>query len=163
MMLTLAIDDLIVFAARTAGGRTPRARGDVAVSGHEASKKKRVLVIDDEEPIVLLLSTILGVFGYECLPASSATHGLEIARRELPATILLDIAMADVDGYEVCRRLKADPVTSSIPVIMISALALDQDRKQAMASGASGFILKPFDPKDVIAEIERWTSGNPAP
>ncbi len=122
---------------------------------------KRILVVDDEEAIVLLLKTILNVYGYESLTAQTPQDGLSLAVKERPDAILLDIAMADLDGYEVCRQLKANPETATIPVIMISALALEQDRKQALVSGANGFILKPFDPKDVIAEIERLTQPRP--
>lgn len=116
---------------------------------------RRVLVVDDEESIVGLLTTILGVYGYTPVASRSARDALELLGRESFDAVLLDIAMADMDGYQVCRRIKGDPRWRNLPVVMISALSLEQDRKQALAAGADGFILKPFDPRDLALELGR--------
>ncbi len=119
--------------------------------------RKKILVLDDEEQIVFLLRTILNVYGYDCIEMFSPKEILPTISREKPDLILLDIAMPEIDGYEVCRNLKNSPETKGIPVVMITALALQQDKKTALEAGADGFILKPFDPRLVISEIERLT------
>lgn len=125
--------------------------------------KKKILIVDDEEPIILLLKTILGVYGYDSCDTHSPKTTFDCVDREKPDLVILDIAMPELDGYEVCRQLKRNAATKHIPVVMITALALEQDRKMAMEAGADGFILKPFDPRDVIAEIERLTSPGDSP
>lgn len=120
-------------------------------------QRKKIFILDDEEPIILLLKTILNVYGYDGCESSSPQEALSRVIQEKPDLVILDIAMPEMDGYQVCRLLKANPETQKIPVVMITALALEQDRKMAMDAGADGFILKPFDPRDVVAEIQRLT------
>jgi len=121
----------------------------------ENISQKTILVIDDEEAIVLLLETILGIYGYRCVSCSSPKEAMTMARDVKPDLIILDIAMPEIDGYEVCVSLKNNPATRSIPIIMVTALALIQDKKKGLECGADGFIFKPFDPMVVINEIER--------
>jgi len=121
----------------------------------ENISQKTILVIDDEEAIVLLLETILGIYGYRCVSCSSPKEAMTMARDVKPDLIILDIAMPEIDGYEVCVSLKNNPATRGIPVIMVTALALIQDKKKGLECGADGFIFKPFDPMVVINEIER--------
>lgn len=120
-------------------------------------QRKKIFILDDEEPIILLLKTILNVYGYDGCESSTPQEALNRVIQEKPDLVILDIAMPEMDGYQVCRQLKANPETQRIPVVMITALALEQDRKMAMEAGADGFILKPFDPRDVVAEIQRLT------
>lgn len=119
------------------------------------SNRGHVLVVDDEEQILLLLKTILSVYGFTAHECPHAWEAVAHAKELRPDVIILDVAMPDIDGYEVCRQLKAQPETASIPVVMITALALDQDKRMAIEAGADCFILKPFDPRHVISEIER--------
>ncbi len=121
----------------------------------ENISQKTILVIDDEEAIVLLLETILGIYGYRCMSCSSPKEAVPMARDLKPDLIILDIAMPEIDGYEICISLKNTPATKNIPVIMVTALALIQDKKKGFECGADGFIFKPFDPMVVINEIER--------
>lgn len=121
----------------------------------ENISQKTILVIDDEEAIVLLLETILGIYGYRCVSCSSPKEAVVMARDLKPDLIILDIAMPEIDGYEICVSLKNAPATKNIPVIMVTALALIQDKKKGFECGADGFIFKPFDPMVVINEIER--------
>lgn len=120
----------------------------------ENGKKKKILIIDDEPQIVELLKMIMDVYGYEGREYLSAKNICDTVTRESPDLILLDIAMPEIDGYQACRNLKANPETASIPIIFISALGLSHDKKLAVDAGAEGFIIKPFDPRDVIAQIE---------
>jgi len=117
--------------------------------------EKTVLVIDDEEAIVLLLETILNIYGFRCVSCFSPRKAMETAKTVRPDLIILDIAMPEIDGYEVCLNLKGDPATREIPIIMVTALALIQDKKKGLECGADGFIFKPFDPMVVINEIDR--------
>ncbi|MBF0502526.1 MAG: response regulator [Candidatus Riflebacteria bacterium] len=128
-------------------------------SRNPTTPRKKILIVDDEEPIILLLKTILGVYGYDSCESLSPSATFSMVEAEKPDLVILDIAMPELDGYEVCRRLKQNEKMRHVPIVMITALALEQDRKIAMEAGADGFILKPFDPRDVIAEIERLTSG----
>ncbi|HNV72956.1 MAG TPA: response regulator [Candidatus Ozemobacteraceae bacterium] len=128
------------------------------MDNHESGgQRKKIFILDDEEPIILLLKTILNVYGYDGCESSSPQEAVARVIQEKPDLVILDIAMPEMDGYQVCRQLKANPETQKIPVVMITALALEQDRKMAMDAGADGFILKPFDPRDVVAEIQRLT------
>lgn len=119
---------------------------------------KNILIVDDEEAIVLLLTTIFGLYGYNSISCTQPMHAARMAAELQPDLIILDIAMPEKDGYEICQELKEEPTTRDIPVIMLTALALDQDRKKGLESGADGFIFKPFDPQIVMAEISRLLS-----
>ncbi len=121
----------------------------------ESTAAKTILVVDDEEAIVMLLETVLGIYGYTTVSCTKPGEALEIASSIKPDLIILDIAMPEKDGYEVCIEIKNDPRTRHIPVLMVTALALVQDKKKGLISGADGFVFKPFDPMVVIKEIER--------
>lgn len=122
-------------------------------------ERKKILIVDDEEPIISLLKTILNVYDFDSCEALTSPAAFNLVEKEKPDLIILDVAMPEMDGYQVCRRLKASEA-KNIPVLMITALTLEQDRKMAIEAGADGFIFKPFDPKDVIAEIERLLKVN---
>jgi len=114
-----------------------------------------ILIIDDEEAIVLLLTTIFGLYGYKSHSCTQPLNAVRMATEIQPDIIILDIAMPEKDGYEICHELKDSALTRDIPVIMLTALALNQDRKRGLESGADGFIFKPFDPHVVMTEIAR--------
>ena len=118
---------------------------------------KRVLIIDDDQAISIAMSIRLKAFGYEVGLASGGKAGLVKAAQYLPDVILLDIRMPDIDGYEVCKRLKATPDLVGIPVIFVSANATETTRQQAMEIGGSGFISKPYEPSDIVAAIQSVT------
>ncbi|PKL46284.1 MAG: two-component system response regulator [Candidatus Riflebacteria bacterium HGW-Riflebacteria-2] len=116
---------------------------------------KNILIIDDEEAIVLLLTTIFGLYDYTSHSCTRPLHATKMAAEIKPDLIILDIAMPEKDGYEICQELKTSPQTRDIPIIMLTALALNQDRKRGLEAGADGFIFKPFDPHTVMTEIAR--------
>ena len=123
-------------------------------------KAMKILAIDDNPDNLTTLKAIAG----EALPASvvltalGGARGIELARAEDPDVILLDIVMPDMDGYEVCRRLKADEQTNAIPVVFVTALqASRESRVKALEVGAEAFLAKPIDEPELVAQIRAMT------
>jgi len=112
-----------------------------------------ILVVDDNTSDLKYLSSILREAGYTVRPASDGELALRSVRAKLPALILLDIKMPGLDGYEVCRRLKAAEDTRGIPVIFISAKTSPLDKVKAFGCGGVDYISKPFDPDEVLARV----------
>ncbi len=118
-------------------------------------KIKTILLADDEEPVrALVAATIRDDSRYKILEAKDGMEALEIARKEKPDIILLDIMMPKMDGFEVCRQLKSDPRTSDISIIMLTALAQNTDKGKAKEVGANGYFAKPFSPTALIKKLE---------
>lgn len=114
----------------------------------------RVLVVDDIEANVKLLEARLTVEYFETLTARSGEEALQICANEGPDVVLLDVMMPGMDGFEVCRRLKADPKTQHIPVIMVTALDQPADRVQGLEAGADDFLTKPVDDIALITRVK---------
>jgi len=115
--------------------------------------KGKILVVDDEIYIVHILDFSLGMEGYEVLTALDGEQALEKARAEHPDLIVLDIMMPKLDGYETCKRLKADPETKDVPVILLSAKGRNVDQKVGFEVGADDYITKPFSPRKLVERI----------
>ena len=118
---------------------------------------KKVLIIDDDQAIAAAMSVRLRAAGLEVVLAPSGEAGLTEAANHPPDVIILDIRMPGIDGYEVCRRLKTTPELADIPVIFVSANATETTRQKAFEVGGSGFISKPYEPKDVLDTIQSVT------
>jgi adenylate cyclase len=112
----------------------------------------RVLVVDDTPTNVRLLDALLTPRGYRVTEASSGEEALSLLEKEHPDLILLDILMPGMDGYEVCRRVRANPLTAHLPVIMITASETRQKVK-ALEAGADDFVVKPFDKAELLARV----------
>lgn len=118
------------------------------------SKKATILVIDDE-PLVRL--TIEGLFlqeNLELIFAENGTSGLDIAQRVLPDAILLDLMMPDIDGYEICRRMRANPALAEVPIIMITAIDNHEARLAGLDAGVDDFLTKPFDSLEIQIKVK---------
>jgi signal transduction histidine kinase len=115
--------------------------------------KSEILIVDDTPANLKLLTSILLTVGYRIRPASSSTLALRSVAAKAPDLILLDVRMPNMDGYAVCRQLKADPHASAIPVIFISALNETTDKVQGFAAGAVDYITKPFEPAEVLVRV----------
>lgn len=118
-------------------------------------QKKRILVVDDERHIVRLVQVNLERQGYQVLTAYDGVECLEKARAEKPDLIILDVMMPRMDGFEALQRLKTDPETSIIPVIMLTARAQDRDVLQGYQYGADLYLTKPFSPLELISLVKR--------
>jgi DNA-binding response OmpR family regulator len=134
--------------------------GGAAQPARQATR--RVLVIDDEPAIRLLCRVNLGASGMEVLEAPDGDSGLELARREQPDLILLDVMMPGRDGWSVARALGEDRQTSEIPIVFLTARAESADRRRGGQLGGVGYVTKPFDPigigevvEEVLARVER--------
>lgn len=122
------------------------------------SKKADILVVDDTPANLKLLTSLLSVNGYKVRPASSGSIALRSVASKLPDLILLDIRMPEMDGYEVCERLKADEFSREIPVIFISAMGDIRDKVKAFSVGGIDYVTKPFEPEEVLARINTHTT-----
>jgi CheY-like chemotaxis protein len=118
-------------------------------------KRKTVLVIDDQDDERAIQRAMLGHVGYHVREASSGVSGLEAVAEAAPDLILLDVAMPRMDGFEVCRSLRADPRTAEIPVLFFTASVVGDLQAQITAAGGNGVIVKPMDPNLVAEEIQR--------
>ena len=114
----------------------------------------KVLIIDDEDDVRKISHLSLGrVGGMEVIDASNSRDGLEIARREKPDLILLDVMMPDTDGPATLAALRAEPSTSSVPVIFLTAKAMTSEIERLKALGGLGVITKPFNPMKLAEQV----------
>jgi len=113
----------------------------------------RILVVEDSPVNMALTVAILESAGHVILQADHAVQGIEVARREQPDLILMDIQLPDIDGLAATRRLKADPRTSHLPVIALTAFAMKGDEDETRAAGCDGYVTKPIRYKDFLGEV----------
>lgn len=115
----------------------------------------KLLIIDDEEATVDMLKTFLEISGYETMSAYSGDDGLVLAKVESPTLVISDLMMPDLDGLEVCRRIRANEDLKDLPIIIISARTDQKIIDQAMTIGANAYLTKPIDLPALIGQIER--------
>ena len=120
-----------------------------------------ILIIEDNEKNLKLLRDVLQVKGYRTLDARTGTEGLRLARAELPALVLMDIQLPDISGITALRQLRADPLTRAIPVVAVSASAMQEEQEKITASGFDGYIMKPIDLKSFLEQVQRYAGPSP--
>ena len=113
--------------------------------------RDRILVCDDEQQILRALRVILRDSGYEALPASTGEEALDVAAVSHPAAAILDLVLPDIDGVELCRRLRE---WTDMPIILLSAVGEEDAKVRALAAGADDYVTKPFGPRELIARLE---------
>ena len=116
----------------------------------------KILVVDDEPPILRLMEFILAREGHEMIVAVNGEEALAKVAEHSPDLILLDIMMPRIDGYEVVRRLRADPAHGKIPIIMLSAKAQDADVQKGVDVGVNEYITKPFSPPYLVEVVNKY-------
>jgi len=119
----------------------------------QANVGATVLVVDDAPPNVKLLRLILKDAGYRVLEASSGPEALDILHRDKPDALVLDVRMPGMTGYEVSREIRHDPEFAALPIIMVTALSMPEERIQGIVAGATDFITKPFNKKELLARL----------
>lgn len=124
---------------------------------------KKVLIVDDQPQVKELLRVTLEVVNYQTIFAGGGYEALHLAQVEHPDVMLLDIMMpdSDIDGLEVCRRLKASPHTADINVILLSAKGQREDVEAGLAAGADDYVTKPFSPVALIQKLEKGFRKGP--
>lgn len=118
----------------------------------ESAARPTVLVVDDTPANLTLMAQVLNKH-YRVQVAPSGAKALEIVRRRAPDLVVLDVMMPELDGHEVCRRLKADPATQHVPVIFLTALTRVEDETAAFEAGGADFVSKPFNPATLLARV----------
>lgn len=116
---------------------------------------RSILIVDDEPHMLRLIELSLRKLDCHIITARNGREALEIAAREIPALIVMDVMMPDMDGIAALKRLKADPVTANIPVIMLTTRGHSLTRAEADDCGAALYLTKPFSPSDLAAESRR--------
>jgi len=148
---------MTTFASRSAtsaaGGSAAAARPSASssTSTSEEDRRGRVLVVDDEAPITELLSTALRYMGYEVTTARTGSAALESASRTPPDLVVLDVMLPDIDGFEVCRRLREDG--DFVPVIFLTARDAEDDRVTGFIRGGDDYVTKPFSLEELTLRI----------
>ena len=114
----------------------------------------KVLVIDDEPDVRWLIRMSLERVGHEVLVAEDGLRGVAVAMKQRPEIIVLDLMMPVMDGYAVMAELAKDPRTAAVPVVVLSARAIPEEAERATKAGARRFLEKPFDPDELVAELD---------
>lgn len=116
---------------------------------------KKILIVDDEEHILLVLENRLSKAGYSVIKANNGKDAALMAKKELPALIIMDIFMPDIDGPKVVSILEQDPETKDIPVIFLTALVGKEEEKERRVVSGRYFLAKPFDPEELLREVAK--------
>jgi two-component system cell cycle response regulator DivK len=133
-------------------------------SGVMASSDKVVLVIEDTETNMKLFQHLLELHGYNVLQATDGIKGWQLARKHRPDLIVMDIQLPEISGLAVARILKEDETMKSIPIIAVTAFALDGDQEKILSNGCDAYISKPVSVPNFIQTVERLaTKGKPNP
>jgi CheY-like chemotaxis protein len=118
--------------------------------------RKTVLLVEDNEDNLVVYRTILEHVGYLVIEARDGEEGVSRAQHDHPDLILMDISIPKLDGWEATHRLKSDTNTRQIPIIALTAHALEEDRRRAIEVGCDGYLAKPIEPRRVVQEVERF-------
>jgi len=120
--------------------------------------QKKILIVEDEEGLLKLESILMRAHGYDVTAVSDGRAALECLGTVKPDLVLLDIMMPEIDGFEVCRRIKSEETTRHIPVIMLTAKRNPEDMLKSKEAGADWYITKPFKSMMVIEAVKRFLS-----
>ncbi|MDD5496388.1 MAG: response regulator transcription factor [Candidatus Omnitrophica bacterium] len=116
--------------------------------------KEKILIVEDEKDIVKMLEYNLKKEGFKTLSDRNGEDALDSAKKEHPDLVVLDLMLPGMDGFEVCKALKADSKTSAIPIIMLTAKSQESDKVVGLELGADDYVTKPFSPRELVARIK---------
>ena len=119
---------------------------------------KRILVVEDQEDNRQILRDLLSNAGFEIIEAETGEEALVAASSQRPDLILMDIQLPVLDGYEVTRRIKADPLLQEIPIIVVTSYALSGDEGKAREAGCNDYVTKPYSPRELLTKIRNLLS-----
>jgi two-component system cell cycle response regulator DivK len=120
---------------------------------------KKVLVVEDNEKNMYLISFILGKMGHNVITAKTGEEGVDLALKERPDLILMDIQLPGINGLETTRRIRASKEGGDVPIIALTSYALVGDKEQVLGAGCTGYIEKPINPETIMGEIEKYLYG----
>jgi two-component system cell cycle response regulator DivK len=120
---------------------------------------ERILVVEDNEKNMKLFRDVLGATGYRTLEATNGGEAVELATEHAPDLVLMDIQMPDFDGVEALRRLRADDRTAAIPVLAVTAQAMQGDREHFLAEGFDGYLSKPVNVRELLGTVRQYCDG----
>ena len=123
-------------------------------SGHLSSD---ILIVEDDPEINELIGAYVELTGFHCRRVGRGDEAIREAFAQPPLLIVLDVMLPDLDGFEICRRLRLDPRTATVPILMLTALDQEDMRARAVKCGVTEYMTKPFDPDRLMAAIRRWT------
>ncbi len=131
-----------------------------SLSGGERSKlSAKVLIVDDEIDSLKLIGLLLESKGYQIVAAQNGERAIEKALQEPPDLVILDVMMPGMSGYEVCRRLRTDPRTATIPILMFTAKTQVMDKVIGFEAGADEYLTKPIQPAELLDRVEMLLSS----
>jgi two-component system cell cycle response regulator DivK len=122
---------------------------------------ERILVVEDNEKNMKLFRDVLDASGFRTLEATSGSEAVELATQETPDLVLMDIQMPDFDGVEALTRLRADDRTASIPILALTAQAMQGDRERFLEAGFDGYISKPVNVRELIGAVREHCDRGP--
>ncbi|MBZ0328259.1 MAG: response regulator [Altibacter sp.] len=117
--------------------------------------KTNILIIEDNEQNMYMLSYLLVKSGYHVIQAFNGVDGLKLAHDHKPEIILIDIQLPDMDGYEICIKLRHNSIPKNTTIITVTSYAMGGDKEKSLEAGANGYIEKPIDPETFVAKMER--------
>jgi two-component system cell cycle response regulator DivK len=122
-------------------------------------KSPQVLVVEDNERNMKLFRDVLQGSGYRTLEATTGERAVELAIEHVPDLVLMDIQLPDIDGVEALRRLRVDERSASLPVLALTAQAMEGDRERFLAAGFDGYLSKPVDIAEFVTTVKRYCDG----
>jgi two-component system, cell cycle response regulator DivK len=117
---------------------------------------KRILMVEDTEDNRQIIRDLMESVGYDLIEAEDGAAGVAMAAKHRPDLILMDIQLPVMDGYEACRRIKANPDLRHIPIIAVTSYALSGDETKTKAAGCDGYVAKPFSPRQLLAKMNEF-------
>lgn len=124
---------------------------------------RTIVIVDDDDHSLYLSRFLLEKRGYRVVEARNGREGIDAARRENPALVVLDIQLPQMNGYEVADQLNRDPETADIPIVVVTSFAMPGDKEGILASGCDGYIEKPINPDTFVSEVEKFLPNDIPP